>query len=300
MAEHLVVGVDGSEESAVALRWAVDEAARRELELELVYALAIPVVADAYGMVMTRPDVDELADYSEELLAAAEQAARAQDPDVVLTRRLLHGPPAAVLLEASKHAVGVVVGSRGLGAISRKALGSVSIRVAAKSASPVYVIPPEYDAEEAAGDPVVVGVDGSPHGDEALRLALGEARCRDAVLRVVAAYHVPWLARPIEPALIAEFQASERTLAGKVVQEALARVQSSETESVRVEVTLVECAASEALIAAGKDAILTVVGSRGRSALSRALLGSVSRAVMQEAVRPVAVVHCLPTKPARR
>ena len=164
----------------VALRWAVDEAARRELEIELIYALAIPVVSDAYGMVMTRPDVDELAEYSEELLGAAEKVARSYDPDLVVSSRLLHGPPAAVLLEASKHAARSVLGTRGVGAINRRALGSVSIRVAAKSACPVYVIPPDYDPAAATGDPVVVGVDGSPHGDAALKVALDDARCRDA------------------------------------------------------------------------------------------------------------------------
>ena len=71
--DHLVVGIDGSEESAVALRWAVDQARRRGCSIKLVYALLIPVVSDAYGMVMTRPDVDELASYTKSLLAAAEE-----------------------------------------------------------------------------------------------------------------------------------------------------------------------------------------------------------------------------------
>ena len=64
-----MVGIDGSEESAVALRWAMAQAARRGYSVKLVYALLIPVVSDAYGMVMTRPDVDELAAYSKGLLA---------------------------------------------------------------------------------------------------------------------------------------------------------------------------------------------------------------------------------------
>jgi nucleotide-binding universal stress UspA family protein len=48
---------------------------------------------------------------------------------------------------------------------------------------------------------------------------------------------------------------------------------------------------ADALVAASRSAVLTVVGSRGRRSLSRAILGSVSRALMQEAERPVAVVH---------
>ena len=57
-----------------------------------------------------------------------------------------------------------------------------------------------------------------------------------------------------------------------------------------------ECHPEEALIQAAKTAQLTVVGSRGRAALSRALLGSVSRAVLQEATRPVAVVRFPPKR----
>jgi nucleotide-binding universal stress UspA family protein len=291
MPENLVVGIDGSDESATALRWAMEEAAKRELAVQLIYGLAIPVVSDAYGMVMTRPDIDELAEYSQKLLEAAETAARRCDPDVPVTSRLVNGPPAAVLLEASKRARGLVLGSRGLGAISGRMLGSVSVRVSAKACCPVYIIPSNFDSSTVVGDPVVVGVDGSPHGDAALALALDEARCRDVVLRVVTAYHVPWLARPIEPGLIEEFQSSEEALAQRIAEDALARMRTDRHAGVEVEIVLRQGASTEVLIAAGKDAALTCVGSRGRTALSRALLGSVSRAVLQDATRPVAVVH---------
>ena len=296
MPSHLVVGIDGSEESASALAWAVEDARRRQLELELVYGLAIPVVSDAYGMVMTRPDIDELCRYSEGLLAAARASAEAMDPGVPVRTRLLNGPPAAVLIDASKEATGLVVGSRGIGAISGRMLGSVAVRVAAKACCPVYVIPTSYDPAAADGDPVVVGVDGSAYGDAALRLGFDEARCRDAPLRVVVAYHVPWLARPVEPKLIAEFQSSETQLAQRTADEALARVRTEADSAIPTDVRLQECHPEEALINAGKDALLTVVGSRGRAALSRALLGSVSRAVLQEATRPVAVVRFPPKK----
>ena len=235
MPSHLVVGIDGSEESASALAWAVEDARRRQLELELVYGLAIPVVSDAYGMVMTRPDIDELCRYSEGLLAAARASAEAMDPGVPVRTRLLNGPPAAVLIDASKEATGLVVGSRGIGAISGRMLGSVAVRVAAKACCPVYVIPTSYDPAAAAGDPVVVGVDGSAYGDAALRLGFDEAGCRDAPLRVVVAYHVPWLARPVEPKLIAEFQSSETALAQRTADEALARVRTEADATVPTE-----------------------------------------------------------------
>jgi nucleotide-binding universal stress UspA family protein len=291
MSKHLIVGIDGSPESEAAMAWALEEASRRDLEVELIYALAVPVVSDAYGMVMTRPDIDELTDYSRKLLDAALASAQAAAPDVTVSARLASGPPAAVLIEASKHAEGLVVGTRGLGAISGKLLGSVSVRLAGKAASPVYVVPPEWRERPAPGGSVLVGVDGSEHSDAALRLALEEARCRGTGLTVLCAYHVPWLARPVEPELIAEFEESERWLADKTINESLERVRHHAYSDVPIEQLTVKAMPADALVAASRSAVLTVVGSRGRRSLSRAILGSVSRALMQEAERPVAVVH---------
>lgn len=298
MPKHLIVGIDGSPESEAALAWALEEAIRRELDVELVYALAVPVVSDAYGMVLTRPDIDELTDYSQRLLDAALASAQASAPEVTVTSRLANGPPAAVLIEASKRAEGLVLGTRGIGAISGKPLGSVSIRLAGKSVCPVYIVPPEWREDPLPDGPVLVGVDGSEHSDAALRLALAEARCRQTGLIVLTAYHVPWLARPAEPRLVAEFEESEHWLADKTISESLDRVKGHGYADVTVEQRSVPALPPEALVEASRDAVLTVVGARGRRPFSRSVLGSVSRTLMQETRRPVAVVHKATTKRA--
>ncbi len=294
--DHLVVGIDGSEESAVALRWAVDQARRRGCSIKLVYALLIPVVSDAYGMVMTRPDVDELASYTKSLLAAAEEVVHGLDPDLVVRSALREGPPAAVLVDESKTALGLVVGTRGLGAISGKVLGSVSVRVATKAACPVYVIPPEWNPIACAGDPVVVGVDGSDHSEAALRLAIEECKLCTSPLKAVIAYHVGRFSKPTEPGLIAQYDESERALARKTVQRSLERAGltaggQAVDGAPRVEIEVVEGKPAAALVEAGRGALITVLGSRGRGGIARALLGSVSRSVMLETARPLAVVH---------
>ncbi|HEU5484695.1 MAG TPA: universal stress protein [Microlunatus sp.] len=291
MSKHLIVGIDGSPESEAAMAWALEEARRRELEVELIYALAVPVVSDAYGMVMTRPDIDELTDYSQNLLDAALISARSAAPDVTVSARLASGPPSAVLIEASKHADGLVVGTRGLGAISGKLLGSVSVRLAGKSFCPVFIVPPEWRERPAPDGTVLVGVDGSEHSDAALRFALEEARCRGIGLSVLCAYHVPWLARPVEPQLIAEFEESERWLADQTITESLDRTRGHAYTDVPIERITVKAMPGEALVEAARSAVLTVVGSRGRRSFPRAILGSVSRTLMQEAERPIAVVH---------
>lgn len=291
MSNHLIIGIDGSPESEAAMHWGLEEAARRGVEVELIYALAVPVVSDAYGMVMTRPDIDELTLYSQGLLDAALAAARAAAPELTITARLASGPPAAVLIEASKHADALVVGTRGLGAISGKLLGSVSVRLAGKSVCPVYIVPPEWREHPAPDGRVLVGVDGSEHSDAALHMALEEARRRKVGLTVLCAYHVPWLARPVEPAVIAEFEESERWLAEKTVSESLDRVKGHSYSDVEIEQVTVRGMPAEALVEASKSAELTVVGSRGHRSFSRAILGSVSRTLMQDSVRPVLVVH---------
>ena len=291
MSEHLVVGIDGSPESEAAMYWALEEAARRNIDVELVYALAVPVVSDAYGMVMTRPDIDELTGYSEQLLDAALVAARAAAPDLTVSARLASGPPAAVLIEASKHAEVLVVGTRGLGAISGKLLGSVSVRLAGKSVCPVYIVPPEWREDPVPDGRVLVGVDGSEHSDAALYMALEEARRRQVGLTVLTAYHVPWLARPVEPEVIAEFEESERWLAEKTITESLDRVKGHSYADVEIEQVTVKGTPAEALLEASGSAAVVVVGSRGHRSFSRAILGSVSRTLMQDSHRPVAVVH---------
>lgn len=291
MTDHLVVGIDGSQESEVALRWALMEAARRGYTVKLVYALLIPVVSDAYGMVMTRPDVDELAGYSEGLLRAALEAAHRIDPTVEVSTTLREGPPAAVLIDESKTAAGLVVGTRGLGAIAGKVLGSVSVRVAVKACCPAYVIPPEWDPVVCSGDPVVVGVDGSDHSLAALKLAIDEAKLCGVPLKAVIAYHLGRLSRPIEPELIAQLDASEQAHARHIVEHSLDKVGATADEALAVEIAVVDAKPAVALVEAGRGAILTVLGSRGRGAITRALLGSVSRTVMQETARPLAVVH---------
>ncbi len=234
MTDHLVVGIDGSEESAVALRWAMLQAARRGYSVKLVYALLIPVVSDAYGMVMTRPDVDELSAYSKGLLQAATEAAQRIDPSVEVSTALREGPPAAVLIDESKTAAGLVVGTRGLGAIAGKVLGSVSVRVSVKACCPTYVIPPEWDPVVCSADPVVVGVDGSDHSYAALRLAIAEAKLCDVAVKAVIAYHVGRLSRPVEPDLIAQLDASERAQARHIVEHALDKVGATADESLKV------------------------------------------------------------------
>ncbi len=139
---------------------------------------------------------------------------------------------------------------------------------------------------------VVVGVDTSATGREALRFALSEARLRRAVLTVVHAWTVP----PLTTTGVAMFPAYElmeeelQQAAADAIDADLERVGKA-TEGVELERLAVQGDTAGALVELSADADLLVLGSRGRGALAGAVLGSVSRACLQHASCPVAVVH---------
>lgn len=143
---------------------------------------------------------------------------------------------------------------------------------------------------------IVVGVDGSPPSQAALRFASDEARLRDA--RVVAVHAWTYVsAAPLgEPGMLPMptpdlpgLLEAERDAADGELQAAI-RAALGEKPPVEIEPRLVEGDAAESLVAAAQGADLVVVGSRGRGGLASALLGSVSSHVVHHATCPVVVV----------
>jgi nucleotide-binding universal stress UspA family protein len=143
---------------------------------------------------------------------------------------------------------------------------------------------------------IVVGVDGSDASHDALRWAAEEAKLRSAALVALHAWSfVP--AQPIgDPGMLA---VPAGDLAGQLnAENDAARIGLDQAvddalgagSDVELERRLVEGDAGEALVAASKEAVLVVVGSHGRSGFKAALLGSVSRHVVDHAACPVVVV----------
>jgi len=143
---------------------------------------------------------------------------------------------------------------------------------------------------------IVVGVDGSDASREALRFGAEEAALRDARLVAVHAWSfIPpqplgdpgMLAMPAGD--LAGQLGAENDAAAVALDEAVSDALGAEP-SVAVERRLVEGDAGEALVAQSADADIVVVGSHGRSGLRAALLGSVSRHVVDHATCPGVVV----------
>ena len=135
---------------------------------------------------------------------------------------------------------------------------------------------------------IVVGVDGSDEAGAALAFAVEEARLHRLPLRVVRAWEpsASTYAGEVFAATDDGFVAGERR-AADVLREVLERVPH---DDVRVEAVAVEGHAASALLEQAAGADLLVVGTRGRGATTRLLLGSVSGEVAHKARCPVTIV----------
>jgi len=135
---------------------------------------------------------------------------------------------------------------------------------------------------------IVVGVDGSDEAGAALAFAVEEARLHRLPLRVVCAWEpsASTYAGEVFAATDDGFVAGERR-AADVLREVLEQVPH---DDVRVEAVTVEGHAASALLEQAAGADLLVVGTRGRGATTRHLLGSVSGEVAHKARCPVTIV----------
>jgi nucleotide-binding universal stress UspA family protein len=149
----VVVGVDGSESAGEALRFAVAEARRRGTRVRAVHVWHVPVGSFLGGLAPTEAETSAYEEAARALLAhAVEPAARAA-PDVLVEQRLRQSfTPAAALVEESRDADLLVVGSRGLTGLRETLLGSVSHACCQHAACPVVVVRgPTREHEEHPG-----------------------------------------------------------------------------------------------------------------------------------------------------
>lgn len=136
---RIVVGVDGSEGSKHALRWAAKQAGYTGATLEVIAAWDYPAT---YGWVPVPPEDYALADFAEKSVNDAIAEVFGAEVPENIQRRVVEGHPAQVLVDASKGAELLVVGSRGYGGFADALLGSVSTYAVHHAHGPVTVIRP--------------------------------------------------------------------------------------------------------------------------------------------------------------
>ncbi|GAA2370084.1 universal stress protein [Streptomyces carpaticus] len=256
----VTAGVDGSAESSAAAHWAAEEAVRRGLRLRLVHGWGLSSPLE--------PVVDRAGDEqrrAQRLLRETQEALLDRHPRLNVSLEAMADGPRAALLDVSHDSELLVVGSRGLGALSGFLLGSVSGHLVGNTACPVVVVrsaPAGGPAPGGADAEVVVGLKDPdrPQGT-VLEFAFTAAAGRRVPLRIV--------------------YAGERGDAA--VGAAVARWRAAHPQVVVVE-TAVAGSASPVLLSAASDAALVVVG-RGPGRV-----GPVVHGLLHHARSPVAVV----------
>ena len=149
---RIVVGVDGSEPSKEALRWAIRQAQATESSVEAIMAWELPT-SYAFGTPM--PTRYDFAPYCEAALNDVVQEIAGEHPSVELSAVVTEGDARRALVVAAQGADLLVVGSRGHGEVVGILLGSVSEYCTTHATCPVVVIRHGRDAAVRKGEPVV-------------------------------------------------------------------------------------------------------------------------------------------------
>ena len=166
----VVVGVDGTECGLGAVRWAAQEAARRNAPLRIIHATPAP----RGGKHTAAPEPP----HAKRIAAQAYTVAKHTEAGVRSAAEVLAGDPSAVLLTAATEGQLVVLGKSTTGAADEWILAPVAVRVAARSPRPVVLVPRPRGAVP-AGRPVaaVLGV-GDPGDDERVAEFAAESALR--------------------------------------------------------------------------------------------------------------------------
>ncbi|MFC3501968.1 universal stress protein [Micromonospora krabiensis] len=280
MDRPVVAGVDGSPASLAAAEEAAREAQLRDRPLHLVHGFLHPL---GYGVPINPYDLGlpAPADTGQAMLEQAANDLADRWPGLRTEARQVAGGPGATLIEESRRAELVVVGSRGHGGFTGLLLGSVSGQVAAHAHCPVLVVRPADQPVPTRG-PVLVGVDGSEPAELAVGYAADEAVRRGTELLLVHA-------APADGA--ADSSGLPGTQPEALLDTAVAAARGSHPGLSVTGRTTRGTSPGQALVDASAEAALVVVGTRGRGGFTGLLLGSVSQAVVQHAHCPVLVAH---------
>jgi nucleotide-binding universal stress UspA family protein len=287
-AKRILVAIDGSESALHAAHWAAAEATRRGRGLTIAHAYDWPL--PNYRPVVVDPEVlhASVVSTAKATLAAAVGAVTEAAPTLSVTAELVSGSAVTALLDLTRRAELLVLGSRGLGGFTSLLVGSVAVELVAYGHCPVVVVRGD---QPVPGAPVVVGVDGSPVSELAVALAFDEAAARGCDLVAVHTWAdtavlfglgggygqaLDWtsLAEEAETLLTESLAGWHEKYPGVTVRRVVERDQPANV-----------------LLEAARGAQLLVVGSRGRGGFTGLTLGSVSQALIHHSPCPVMIAR---------
>jgi nucleotide-binding universal stress UspA family protein len=278
---RILLATDGSEEAELAARTAADLAGKTSSELHVVYVLVLApeTLHDPFGTAAReelerrgRARLDELVGRLEAFGGAVGGA-----------HLRVGSPGVEIVAQAEELGAGLVVlGSRGLGAMRRALMGSVSDSVVRHAPCPTLVV-----REEPLTFPtkVLLATDGSEEARLAATTAAALAGGTDSELHVVTV-------GPFVPTVLAATEEEPARMAREARRTLDEQVELIEAAGGNVaEAHLGLGGAAEEIVALAEDvgAGLIAMGSRGRGGIRRALMGSVSERVVRHAHSPVMI-----------
>jgi nucleotide-binding universal stress UspA family protein len=283
----VVVGIDGSPSSMMAVRWAAREATMRNMGLTLVHVSNPPAVwpaAPIPAQIYQRHREEARKVVADAVAVAEESLQGGTRPEI--NSELRCASPVLTLIDLSEEARMMVVGCRGQASLRRNPLGSVSGALIHHAHCPIAVIHDEAPILPGPSQlPVVVGIDGSPASELATAIAFDEASFRGVDLLAVHA----WIDSDSPYGLSKEWSALQ-SRAAEILAERLAGWEERYPD-VTVHRRLVYDRPARHLLDESESAQLVVVGSHGRGGFAGMLLGSVSAAVAYAARIPVIVAR---------
>lgn len=282
----VVVGVDGTEQGLLAVRYAVAEARRTGCTVRLVHA--VPEVIPMAPM-MPMVGMETLVEAGRGIIGdarrVADEAFGGPGGGGSVEEVLRGGSRVHLLVEASATAREVVLGRRERTGLSRIFLGSTSSAVATRAHAPVVTVPSAWSPERVTGE-VVVGVEDPTHTSAALTRGFEEADRRGARLTVLHTWRLPGPYDHTPTARVYQAQWRE-TVAAEL--ESVLKGLRDEYPGVEVLLDLRHQHPAAALVGASEGADLLVLGRNGRGAPFGRYLGSVARTLLHEARCPVVV-----------
>lgn len=279
----VIVGVDGSKHARWATEWVMRLPLAKPSQTTAVNVLDLASLRAPFMVQQPVIGIEPL--LKKELVrmerdakrVVADTAAALASLKIPGKARLLNGPVAATVIKQAGRGGLIVLGSRGLGAVERFLLGSVSTQVTLHAPCSVLIVkqPPRPLSR------VLFATDGSKASDKALKFLLQEITPQesDGPITVLVTHVMPFLKYP------------EVKDAGKA---ALRRcVTKLAKAGYRVEEVLQLGDPAEEIINVAKHqrADLIVTGAKGRGAVARFLLGSVSTKLVQHSPCSVLVVR---------
>jgi nucleotide-binding universal stress UspA family protein len=296
---RVVVGVDGSRASYRALEWAAAEAARTGAVLE---------AHASYGSDYMFISNQEVEAAMKKVLDQAAKHVAIVAPGISFKGMTHEELPAKILIDASKGADLLVVGSRGHGGFSGLLLGSVSQQCGRHAHCPVVIVPVAEAARQGGGPDsgqsatsatqlggrIVVGVDGSDDSRHALDWAARQAEMTGGSVEAVTAWDWPLSPGRGMPLSLGYDPASD---ASTLLDQAIATVSRVHPDLV-IHPKVVEGHLVPALLEASRGASMVVVGAGTHHTAAGIVCGPFG-AHLARAHCPVAIVRGVSHVPNR-